>query len=175
MNAIRQKIFGQLFVSKAQTVLWLFDEEVAGVDMVYLRYGLTLRGTEKTIFPAFALDDWGNEYGRLPLYKWLRQEGDRFPRAEVFGFDDTGRETQHFLREIELHWSYPLFAYTTKNTPISDGTLIQTVVITNESVEMPVQLPKRPVQPTPLRNSRVQWWHASSDWMSQSFSFANFV
>ncbi len=174
MNAIRQKIFGRLFVSKAQTVLWVGDDTTAAIDLLYLRYGLTLRGTERPIFPAFALDDWGHEYNRLALYKWLRAEGERFPRAEIFGFDEDGREVQHFLREIELHWQYPLYAYPSKTTAIADGTPVTTGVITNDQLDAPARLDGRPTLSAPLRRARVDWWQAPANWMRESFTFSIF-
>lgn len=159
MNAIKQKVFGHFIVDKHYAVLWLGEDD-GMTPAVYLRYGLTLRGIETSIFPAFALDDWGQERKKLELYKWLRNEGDRFPRSEVFGFDENGKEVQHFLREIELYWKYPTYAYKTKSEPIPDGTLLTHIIVTNDAVNGVVKMEDKPPVKAPLRRARVVWAYA---------------
>ena len=80
------------------------------VQTCFLRTAYLRRGTEQPIFPAFLLDDWGSEIRKLELYRWVAEFGDQFPRAELFGFDANGLETQQFLRDLEIHLPLPLFA-----------------------------------------------------------------
>ena len=168
VEAIKQRIFGRLF---EDGVLWAagrmkggepewFTEVPDGAPeptLYYVRYALTVRGSEKPILPVSLLDDWGNELGKLKLYKWLRDEGDLYPRSEVFGFDLTGRETQTFVRELELLDSYPCYVYTAPDQPIESGQRINTVVIVSDLVAetSPIKPPK--TVPQPLRRARVEW------------------
>ena len=79
----------------------LLLDETAGP--IVLRYALVRQGTEEHILPAFLLDDWGAEIKGLALYRWIEEQGDYFPRAELFGFDAGGGETQVFLRTAGAH------------------------------------------------------------------------
>ncbi|MCA9982085.1 MAG: hypothetical protein KDD89_14675, partial [Anaerolineales bacterium] len=85
-----QKTHGRVH-ELANGFLWLEllpppAETEAEPEAVFLRYALTEMGTERPIFPAVVLDDWGRENKQLGLYHWIREEGDMFPRAEVFGY-----------------------------------------------------------------------------------------
>lgn len=172
-EAIKQRIFGRIY---EDGVLWAAGRIRSGETewfndipptapeptLYYVRYALTERGTEAPILPSSLLDDWGNEITKLKLYKFLRDEGDLYPRSEVFGFDLEGRERQNFVRELELFEKYPCYVYTDVNQPIESGQRINTVaVITDTVTEIgPIKPPK--TVPQPLRRSRVEWYGVPS-------------
>ncbi len=162
MRAIRQKVQGKIFEEAGRVAIWLRqgDEIVEGIDVqeIYLRYALTVMGPETHTFPAFLLDDWGNEVKKLGLYKWIREKGEMSPRAEVFGFTREGQESQWFLRELEIYFKHPLYVFPTKATPLGEGKLVSAVMLTGDAEKQPMQI-KRPAElDAPLRRSAVTWW-----------------
>lgn len=165
MRSIRQKALGKLFVENGRGVLWKSEDEtpIGGVTptLYYLRYALTVRGPEFLVFPAFVLDDNGTEIRKLRLYDWLRNEGDYFPRADLFGYlQENGKETQHFVRELEIHYKYPVFAYPSLETPLEDGIPLEAIVLASDDAQVTkASKIKRPVGTrAPLRRATIQWW-----------------
>ena len=130
------------------------------VPTVYLRYALTEMGTERPVFPAVVLDDWGKERKGLGLYRWIREEGDMFPRAEVFGYTAVWQEEQIFLRDLELHVRYPVLLYPTAETPQEEGRWLRHVVVVNTAVDTPTAYPQPTPEkwPFPLHLAKVTWW-----------------
>lgn len=158
MKPIRHKVYGRLLPHPRQTAVWLQTAETPGAAPLYLAYALTLQGVESPIFPALLLDDWGNEIAKLALYDWLGEHGDLFPRATVFGFEADGRETQCFVRGLELHWKYPCYVYPQRETAVADGVPVAHMLMTDD--ERPAVEPIKPPadRPLPLRRARVRWW-----------------
>jgi hypothetical protein len=160
MRAVKQRVAGDLLVEgkKAGLILRELKPPPEASNLIYLRYAFVTRGPADHIFPAFILDDWGKEIGSLQLYRWVRDNGERFPRGEIFGFEQDGRSTQAFLREIELYARYPCYAYTTADQPVNEGVLLSSILIPDDTVAAPQQI-KRPdgIKP-PLSAARVTWW-----------------
>ncbi len=162
MRAIRQKVQGKIYQNGERVAIWLRqgEEVVEGVAVqeFYLRYALTVMGSETHLFPALLLDDWGNEIKKLGLYHWIREKGELAPRAEVFGFTREGQPSQWFLRELEIHFKYPLYVFPTKEAALADGKLVSAIMLTGEP-EIQSEQVKRPAELNePLRRSAVVWW-----------------
>jgi hypothetical protein len=162
MKAIREKVQGKIYEKGGRIAVWLRqgEEAVEGVDVqeFYLRYALTVMGPETHVFPALLLDDWGNEIKKLGLYKWIRDNGELSPRAELFGFTSEGQSSQWFLRELELYFKYPLYVFPTRETALNEGKLVSVVMVTGDPEMQPEQI-KRPAElDAPLRRSDVAWW-----------------
>jgi hypothetical protein len=163
MKLLQQRLNGVLHrVGEQGVVVW---DEAAGP--LYLRFLLPEIEREEGIFPAFLLDDWGQEIKTLELYDWVRENGVNFPRAEIFGIDQNGQEAQVFLRELELFGKYPGYAYREKGDPVTAGVLVAAIVLTDSQVAEPQRI-KRPVGVAgPLRYAKVSWWQAQpglADW-----------
>jgi len=128
---------------------------------IYLRYALTLMGTERPFFPSFILDDWGQEIKKLKMYKWLHIEGDRFPRAEIFGYvynvQNEWEKTQYFARDLELSARYPVYAYEDKAQDLAEGVILSAIISTHDDQSEWASGQARPFK-TPLGRSRVRWW-----------------
>lgn len=158
MKPLSQRFSGTLY-RKGEVVALCLDE--AG-KAIFLRYGMVLQGVETHVFPSVLLDDWGREKTKLALYKWVYEEGQRYPRAEVFGFTALGEETQFFLRDVEIHWRWPCYAVSSRRDSIPAGTLIHTIITPNPTHTGEPQESKRPAGlPWPLRRADVQWWEAN--------------
>lgn len=126
-----------------------------------LRLALIIRGSEQHIFPALALDDWGREKKGAGLYKWLYEEGPRFPRAEVFGFDAVGVQTQVFLRDLELSFLYPCYLYEERDAPVEAGHRLHTIFIPGTTKQPePVKLRPPDELPWSIRHAAVRWRRA---------------
>ena len=156
-----------------RTALLLKDGRpaVETADVLYLRYAFVTQGVESHILPAFVLDDWGKEIKWLELYEWVREYGDQFPRAEVFGFDLSGKTTQVFLRELDLVSKLPCYAYPAKETPLAAGSLVEAILLPDPGVTT-VEKAKRPPATEvgqPLRSARVSWWRATPSLTSFDF------
>lgn len=123
-----------------------------------LRLALIIRGSEQHVFPALALDDWGREKKGTGLFRWLYEEGPRFPRAEVFGFDAEGAQTQIFLRDLELSFRYPCFVYEDPTAPVEDGRRLHTIFIASP-LQQPEPVKIKPPKDLPwsIRHAAVRW------------------
>ncbi|MCA9952437.1 MAG: hypothetical protein KDE48_22460 [Anaerolineales bacterium] len=172
VNAIRQRIGGKLLTSDGQTALILenlrVDKDTHNV--VFLRYALVTKGSEEHIFPAFLMDDWGHEVHGLKLYAWVSENGARFPRGEIFGFEQDGRETQCFLRELELYARLPCYAYPSADSAVETGSLLDAILLPAMAVDAAVRI-KRPSElKRPLRTARVSWWQIPAKTHNFDFS-----
>ena len=164
MKTIRQKVGADFFVENGKAFLLTAEDRFsADSPSVYLRYALTMRGNETLFFPSVVLDDWGNEIKKLDLYRWLQQEGERFPRAEVFGVGLDGRPIQRFLRDLELFFKYPCYVYPSAETPIDQGVLVEAIGILFPSQLIPERIKCPPFITQPLTRARVQWWSVPPD------------
>ena len=125
MKPLTQRVRGQLFNQNNRLAL-LIDQEA---DALYLRYALVVRGPENPIFPAFVMDDWGQERNTLDIYEWIAKEGQRFPRSDVFGLEMDGSETQYFLRALETFYKFPVFVYPQPELPVPAGMALSRVIL----------------------------------------------
>lgn len=163
MRPIRHKVQGKLFQNDSQAALWLWrDGDVipdgVTVETLYLRYALIVRGVEQPFFPAELLNDWGETLRGTKVYRWLRKHGELHPRAELFGYDANGNETQYFARDLEIFWKTPCFAISDPNTPITAQIPVEHLLVINPTVPTLEKI-KRPAQiKLPLRRASVKWW-----------------
>lgn len=156
MAPITKTVSGRVYTQGDQLALVLDSDDQA--EKKYLRFALPLQGVERPIFPAFVLDDWGKEIRGLALYDWLEQYGPQFPRAELFGFELTGRDTQHFLRDFELYFNYPCYLYANRHDPVPAGTPLTTILLPTPHHQGPPTPTKAPAgTPLPLRRAAVHW------------------
>lgn len=164
MRPINHEIHGVLFEKEGEAAL-LMDNAAAPF---YLRYAYIVQGPEDPIFPAFLLDDWGHEIRKLALYGWIEEHGNEFPRAELFGYELDGRETQVFLRALELYARYPCFIYPDKTTPVEQGRPLHHILIPDPAVTVPTKI-KRPAEvELPLSRAKLSWWHVNPHTLTES-------
>jgi hypothetical protein len=170
MKVATQRVQGKLL---GRTALLLHNPEPTAeqtADSLYLRFAFVQRGVESLIFPAELLDDWGNSVKGWALYEWVLEFVDQFPRAEIFGFDRNGRETQAFLRDLEVMEPLRCFAFPDKETALAEGVLVEAILLpmagvrNMEKIERPLLEDKRP-----LSAAKVTWWQAPPE--TESFSF----
>lgn len=136
---------------------------------IYLTYALVTLGPEEHVFPCSVLDDWGTQIRGLPAYGWMRDNGNHFPRAEIFAIGIDGEERQHFLREFELYARYPVYALASRESPITDAVPIRAMLIVADDVAEPVRT-KRPAGVSgPLARARVSWWLVPRNQQELSF------
>jgi hypothetical protein len=161
VRAISQHIHGTMLTKQEETVLLLHESAATAtaVDSLYLRFAFIIRGPEQHLFPALVLDDWGGEIRGLELYRWVRQYGEQFPRAEIFGYDAAGNKTQFFLRELELYARLPCYVYQEERAGIATGHLVKAILLPTAQLTAPVLLSRPPQEmERPLRAAHVSWW-----------------
>jgi hypothetical protein len=160
MRAVRQRVSGQLLVGVEKNALLLYQIKPSkdAQNLIYLRFALVTRGPGDKIFPAFVVDDWGKERSNLGLYEWILEKGDRFPRAEIFGFDPDGSETQVFLRAMEHFARFPCYAYTGSGFGVAGGTLVSVILLPDDQVTEPARIETPQEMALPLSHARVTWW-----------------
>ncbi|MEM8861279.1 MAG: hypothetical protein AAGD96_23375 [Chloroflexota bacterium] len=133
----------------------------AGSDRLYLRFGFVFRGTEKPLIPSFLIDDHGNENHRLRLMEWVYQQGDIYPRSEIFGYEvNEAREwieTQIFVRELELSLRFYCWVVDDLKAPPS-GLTVHRFAVIDEKIDEPKKIPKPDDWVLPLRRSRPACW-----------------
>lgn len=154
MKVLKQRVNGRLQTAGAQSILLLDDE----AETLYLRFAILTVNLEHQILPALLLDDWGHEMKSLELYEWTRENGLRFPRAELFGFDPHGQEVQYFLRDLDLLARYPCYAYFKSDTPLADGRPLEAVCLPDPVLGGPVKIRRPEHVESPLRHAQVSWW-----------------
>lgn len=161
VKTIRQHAHGKLFLANGRTAFLLLNPfpEAKTAASHYLCFALVLAGPEDHILPALIKDDWGNERRGRDVYAWLEDEGYRFPRSEIFGFNVDGTETQCFVRAIDMVAHFPCYVYRVPHAPVAEGILLDAILLPDESVTQP-QKAQRPLSLSrPLRHAAVAWWH----------------
>jgi hypothetical protein len=175
MRAVRQRVSGHLLPGDGKNALLLqkVSPPKEAPNLLYLRYALVTRGPGDHIFPAVVLDDWGKERRNLTLYQWILENGDHFPRAEIFGFDIDGSETQAFVRAMEHFARFPCYAYAPDDPDISSGKLLSAILLPNAQVDEPQRIKKPQDLELPLSNARVSWWSVPEG--LEEFDLASFT
>lgn len=158
---IKELVYGKLVGEEDGPVLRL-DAEEAG-HHVYLAYALVTQGPGHHVLPSVLLDDWGNEIEQLRLYDWIKENGMRFPRAEVFGKTPSGQSVQYFLRDLELFGKYPVYVFAADDAPDSSGTLLPTIVIVEEDADSPEPGGPPDWVSGRLRSAQVEWRRAGPE------------
>lgn len=165
--------FGRIYHARLlrdgdRIALWLDDSRPG----LLLRFALTERGTERAVFPALILDDWGDEIKGRRLYRWFRENADQYPRAEVFGVDLTGAAVQRFVRELEPFYRFHCYAYADADAPLDSGQLVEAVIVPDPARTATAAM-KRSAEIDPLLSwSRLTWW-AAPPALADQFSFAS--
>lgn len=174
MKAAKQHIHGKLITENGRSALLLLDEEPTAKteDSLYLRYAVVVRGPDDHVLPAILLDDWGKEIRGLKIFKFLREHGDEFPRAEIFGFDMDGSETQLFVRSLELYSRLPAYAYADVGSPLDEGVLLDAILLLDSETDRVVRLEKARESGVkrPLRSAHVSWWRIPASTITFDFS-----
>lgn len=160
MKAIKQRVAAEIMEANGRYAILLHNvqPEPEAKQLIYLRHAFITIGAEEHIFPGFLLDDWGSEIKSLAVYDWVDEFAPQFPRAELFGFDESGQETQLFLRELEPYSKWPCYAYPAGDSPINQGVLIEAVLLPDKTTPAPIQIKRPSWVERPLRRARVQWW-----------------
>lgn len=157
MRIIGEQVRGVEFRQDGLVAVWLAHSSDGSAPTVTLAYALSTLGPEEHVLPALVLDDWGNEKRSLETYQWIRDEGQRFPRAEVFCYGLDGEKRQQFLREFDLTVNFPCYAIDSVDAP-STARRVRAFVITGDAGEV-VRLRQAPDDiGYPLRAARVAWW-----------------
>ncbi len=163
MQPLAQKVSGRLYRKDEQTALLLAPPgaEQEG-PALFLRYALVVQGTERHIFPSLLLDDWGKEHDTIGLYRWIFEQGQRFPRAEIFGLDHLGRQTQVFLRDLEIFFKYPCYIAHSRQTQIAEQERLHLIFLQEPELKSEPQAIEVPEQISwPLRHGAIQWRRAN--------------
>lgn len=127
-------------------------------QLVYLTYALVTLGPEEHVFPCSVLDDWGREMTGLSAYEWMYENGNHFPRAEIFAMGIEGDERQQFLREFELYARYPLYALPSRKSSITDAVRVRAMLRVDDTLSAPARTERPPEVTGPLSRARVSWW-----------------
>lgn len=164
MNLPAKKIVGRLLThpQNGGTAVVIPESPPAEAAPLFLRFALVLQGVEWPLLPAFVLDDWGRERRKLSQLTWIYENGDFFPRAEIFGYvkkpQEGWVETQEFVRDLELMSRWPVFAYANKTDPPDSGIRIRYMGLENEKGTEMVKT-KRPERfAMPFTRASLQWF-----------------
>lgn len=175
-KAVSQHVWGKLFEERvggngrSALLLTQLKPEMESEQSLTLRLAFVVMGTEVPLFPSFLVDDWGGEVRGTAVYSWVRENGNQFPRAEIFGFDRQGNSVQFFVRELELYARLLCFAYPNAQTPLAEGKLVHAVLLPDASAAE-VEKIKRPSEiKRPLASARVTWWQVPLDLPHFDFS-----
>lgn len=169
MKPVTEKRHGWLYRRNDRLAFLPGDEDAPGAQAVYLRYAFLLQGSEIPIFPGVLVDDWGQERRDLGLYQWVHDEGQRFPRTEIFGYERDGNETQVFLRALEIFLKLPCFVYEKRSLPVDAGQPLYAVFLPDPAHEgRPARIAVPAETGWPLRHAAVHWLRANPDTLGNS-------
>lgn len=133
----------------------------AGSERLYLRFGFVFMGTEKPLIPSFLKDDHGNENHRLRLMEWVYQQGDMYPRSEIFGYElNDSREwveTQVFVRELELSIRFFTWVVEDLKAPPA-GLRVHRFAVSDQNVTEPIKIRKPESWVLPLQRAQATCW-----------------
>lgn len=168
------RIYGKISVEKVDgrpvrtvridQVLPKKDERIpADSQRLWLRFGFAFRGNERPVIPSFVIDDNGNEEHRLRFLEWVYNEGDRYPRSEVFGYElnEDGSDwiaTQCFIRELELSLRFYTWVVDDLKAGAGDGLRVDRFGIATDGLTKPQRI-KRPEEwLLPLKRAQATCW-----------------
>lgn len=157
MQVITEAIQGELINENDVAAVRLSSAEDEG-SQVYLTYALVILGSEEPVIPCAVLDDWGKELNGVGAYDWMWENGNHFPRAEIFAVGLDGEERQHFLREFELYARYPAYALTSRTSPIVEAVKVVAMLKPDPTVATPYRIRRPQDLAGPLARARVTWW-----------------
>lgn len=156
LSTYYQTLSAHVLLDAGRAALFLTDDAPPAV----LRYAFIEKGIETPLFPAFILDDWGNTLKGRKMYRWFREYGDQFPRAEVFGRSPSGAETQRFLRELEIYARPHCFAFSADDAPLAAGIPVDAVLLPDANCHQPTRIRRPEDADALLRLARLKWWRA---------------
>lgn len=165
--SIMERVNGTVIQEGGKNALRLSGSDT-GSD-VYLSYALVTQGPGWQILPSLLLDDWGNQIDGLALYDWIRENGLRFPRAEVFGHSPQGESVQYFLRDLELFEKYPVYAFASDDDAPSSGIPLHAILIPDADVTVGVAAQPPAEASALLREAQVSWWRVNPDQVGLDF------
>lgn len=154
MSEVRSKLRAQLITANDRTAIILDDS----APPIWVSFAFVERETEKFILPESILDDWGREISSLALYHWVSENGQQFPRAEIFGIRPNGKHVQRFLREIDLTAKYPCFARKNAKESLESMMLVDLVLIRDEAIYRAKRIDPPAHIPYPFSQIEADWW-----------------
>lgn len=156
MTDLRITISGNYFKNIDSSILLLEDSG----KLYYLAFALPIWGGEQLLFPESLLDDWGHEINSLSLYGWLQKNGPDFPRAEIFGYDQSGKTMQAFMRDVDFMSNYPCYILESRKDPVEAGNLVTDIVVPSVGISKPVLVNGVDFFSLPMSKAQVRWWQA---------------
>ena len=134
----------------------------AGSDLLWFRFGFAFRGTEKPLIPSFVKDDTGNEEHRLRFLEWVYNDGDHYPRSEIFGYELDHHKnwvpTQCFIRELELSLRFFTWVVDDLKAGPRDGLRVHRLGILQEGITEPQKIKRPDSWLLPLKRSQATCW-----------------
>lgn len=156
MNIVFQRVSGNLLIEDQRAIVVLDDS----ASSVQLCLGLLEEESNSVILPESLLDDWGHEIASERIYHWMWENGDQFPRAEIFGQDLLGKPIQRFLREIDLIAKFPCLAHAHDQGVPSKWLRVGAIII-RESKGKDLHKIRQPAGiDFPLSHADVAWWQS---------------
>ena len=170
-----QHVHGRLlkdprFANRHALQLWNSTPEQENENSLFLRYAFLLYGSAEPVFPGMILDDWGAEIKGIKMYRWVRENGDAFPRAEIFGQDIDGKQDQYFVRELDLTLKIRCYAYSDRSALLNAGCRVQNVLLPNDSAALPIKRRRPAGIKRPIRGTRINYWEYTPK--DENFNFS---
>ena len=134
----------------------------AGSDKLWLRFGFAFRGTEKPLIPSFVKDDTGNEEHRLRFLEWVYNDGDHYPRSEIFGYELDHNKNwvpmQCFIRELELSLRFFTWVVDDLKVGPGDGLRVHRFGVVKDGITEPQRIKRPDSWLLPLKRSQATCW-----------------
>jgi len=113
-------------IIKVEDYFLLSDTAIENTETTHdgtftVRYGVVFLGKPHlSIVPALMALDYGAFKTGENAWDFLLNKSNRFPRADVIGHNNSGEDTQVFVRELDLMYPFDILVYEndTTTTPL---------------------------------------------------------
>ena len=136
--------FGGALVQAAEQFALIVNPGPAPVfraGPLVVRYGIRFLGKPHlSIVPGLVVIDYGDMLTGEPAWEFLTQRSNRYPRAEVFGYRNDGRDEMMLVRALDLALSPEVLVYAdnTATAPLARPTAL--IATETEAAALPARL-----------------------------------
>ncbi len=124
--------------------------EIAQGEFV-IRYGITYLGKPHySVVPDLVVADYGDAFVGEDAWQFLTQQSNLYPRADVFGYRNDGKDEMLFVKELDFAIPFDVLAFANAddNTPLGKLTAL---------IAPDAETPERLIEYLPRYDTVADW------------------
>ncbi|MFN8378754.1 MAG: hypothetical protein U0452_08790 [Anaerolineae bacterium] len=131
---------------------------VLWVGPCVVRYGVRFLGKPHlSVVPGLLVMDYGEMLTGEAAWEFLTLHSNRYPRAEVFGYRNDGRDEMMRVRDLDLALTPEVLVYTDEKAVKPLARPVALIATADESAGLPLRL-----------TAALPRWDTLKDWQSQT-------